>query len=89
MAKQTAKKIEKRKKDPLAPKRPLSAYMFYSQVNRERVKKENPDITFGQIGKILGREWSELSDKEKDQYIEKAKKDKERYDREMTEYKAK
>jgi hypothetical protein len=37
----------KGKKDPNAPKRALSAYMFFSQDWRERIKAENPDAGFG------------------------------------------
>lgn len=37
----------KAKKDPNAPKRPLSAYMFYSQSARATVKEENPEASFG------------------------------------------
>lgn len=37
----------KAKKDPKAPKRALSAYMFFSQDWRERIKAENPDAGFG------------------------------------------
>jgi hypothetical protein len=55
----------KAKKDPKAPKRALSAYMFFSQDWRERVKAENPDAGFGEIGKLLGARWKELSDDEK------------------------
>lgn len=55
----------KAKKDPKAPKRALSAYMFFSQDWRERVKAENPDAGFGEIGKLLGARWKELSDEEK------------------------
>ena len=36
-----------RKKDSKAPKRALSAYMFFSQDWRERIKAENPDASFG------------------------------------------
>jgi hypothetical protein len=36
------------KKDPKAPKRALSAYMFFSQDWRERIKTENPDAGFGE-----------------------------------------
>ena len=43
----TAGRKTKSKKDPAAPKRPLSAYMFFSQDWRERVKAENPDAGFG------------------------------------------
>ena len=35
-------------KDPKAPKRALSAYMFFSQDWRERIKAENPDAGFGE-----------------------------------------
>ena len=37
----TTTRRTKAKKDPAAPKRPLSAYMFFSQDWRERVKAEN------------------------------------------------
>ena len=33
--------------DPAAPKRGLSAYMFFANENREKVREENPGITFG------------------------------------------
>jgi HMG (high mobility group) box len=36
-----------RKKDPRAPKRALSAYMFFSQDWRERIRHENPEASFG------------------------------------------
>jgi len=39
-----------------------------SKENREKVKAENPDITFGQIGKKLGEMWRALSDEEKAEY---------------------
>ncbi|KIZ15658.1 hypothetical protein SNA_25260 [Streptomyces natalensis ATCC 27448] len=62
--------------------------MFYSQDNRERVKKENPDVSFGEIGKILGREWSELSEPDKAPYMKKAERDKRRYEAEKAHYDA-
>ncbi|KAI6143538.1 high mobility group box domain-containing protein [Pisolithus thermaeus] len=47
------------------PKRALSAYMFFSQDWRERIKTENPDAGFGEVGKLLGAKWKELSDDER------------------------
>lgn len=49
----TAEKAEastktKAKKDPNAPKRNMSAYMFFSADWRERVKEENPEAGFGE-----------------------------------------
>jgi hypothetical protein len=35
--------------DPNAPKRGLSAYMFFANEQRENVRDENPGITFGMI----------------------------------------
>lgn len=43
---------------------------------KNQVKKENPDIAFGEVGKILGARWKELSVSEKSKYEEMAKKDK-------------
>ena len=39
--------------------------MFFSQDWRERVRAENPDAGFGEIGKLLGAKWKELDDEEK------------------------
>ncbi|KAL2914143.1 Non-histone chromosomal protein 6 [Polyrhizophydium stewartii] len=82
-----AKKSEgKTRKDPDAPKKPLSAFMIFSKENRPRIKEENPDASFGEIGKLLGAAWRELSEKEKQVYNDKADEDKARYDQEVASY---
>ncbi|KAL9033570.1 MAG: hypothetical protein Q9214_007450 [Letrouitia sp. 1 TL-2023] len=43
----------KKKKDPNAPKRGLSAYMFFANDNREAVREENPGISFGKGSRYL------------------------------------
>jgi hypothetical protein len=40
-------KKRRAKKDPSAPKRGLSAYMFFSQAHRKTVQEENPEAGFG------------------------------------------
>jgi hypothetical protein len=75
-----------KKKDPNAPKKALSAYMFFAQANRDKVKKENPDATFGELGKHLGKLWSKASKSDKAKYEAKANKDKERYEKEKAKY---
>lgn len=42
-----AEKPAKKVKDPNAPKRPLSAYMYFSSAQRATVKEENPEASFG------------------------------------------
>ncbi|KAJ7721921.1 high mobility group box domain-containing protein [Mycena olivaceomarginata] len=65
-----------------APRRALSAYMFFSQEWRDTLKAENPDAGFGDIGKLLGAKWKELDDEERKPYVEQAAKDKMRAEEE-------
>ncbi|KAJ5095412.1 Non-histone chromosomal protein 6 [Penicillium alfredii] len=81
-------RVQRRKKDPNAPKRGLSAYMFFANDNREKVREENPGISFGQVGKMLGDKWKALSDSERRPYDDKAAADKKRYDAEKAAYQA-
>jgi hypothetical protein len=60
--------------------------MFYAQDQREQVKKDNPDISFGQIGKVLGEQWKNMTDAAKKPFELKAQKDKERYESEKARY---
>lgn len=54
--KETKSKPEKKVKDPNAPKRPLSAYMYFSSAQRATVKEENPAATFGTFS-LMTIEW--------------------------------
>jgi hypothetical protein len=82
-------KKEKKVKDPNAPKGALGAYMFFCKDQRDQVKKEHPDWGVAEIGKHLGAEWKNLTDEEKQPYVDQAKEDKERYKKAMEEYNAK
>ncbi|KAF7509974.1 Non-histone chromosomal protein 6 [Endocarpon pusillum] len=76
----------KKKKDPNAPKRGLSAYMFFANDQRDTVREENPGISFGQVGKVLGDKWKALSAKDRKPYEDKATEDKKRYETEKLAY---
>ncbi|KAI4745339.1 hypothetical protein E4T44_15108, partial [Aureobasidium sp. EXF-8845] len=85
----TAKKDGgKKKKDPNAPKRGLSAYMFFANETREKVREDNPGIKFGDVGKILGEKWKALNEKQKAPFEAKAAADKKRYEEEKAAYTA-
>jgi len=77
---------KKQKKDPNAPKRAMTSYLFFSAANREKIKAENPGVTFGQIGKLLGAQYKALSDDEKAKYVKLATADKDRYKKELEAY---
>jgi len=82
----TGKRSKKQKKDPNKPKRNMSAYFLYSVSIRPEVRKEHPDASFGQIAKIISQKFKDLSDKERQPWVQKANEDKKRYEREMREY---
>jgi high mobility group protein B2 len=77
----------KKKKDPNAPKRNMSAYFLYSNAIRPSVKEENPDASFGDVAKIISKQYKQLTEKELAVYQKKAAEDKVRYQREMRTYK--
>ena len=83
-------KNTKKQKDPKAPKKNKSSYLFYCAENRDTIKNKNPDATFGEVAKLVSAEWKkckEKNGKEYKKYLELAKKDKERYELEWIEYK--
>ncbi|BBI30289.1 high mobility group protein [Acanthamoeba castellanii medusavirus] len=78
-----AKKRTTKKAAAAGPKRPLSAYMYFSKAKRPALVKANPDWAFGAYGQELGRLWAEIGTAAKKPFEELAKKDKRRYEREM------
>jgi len=86
--KRATKEGGRKKKDPNQPKRGLSAYMFFANEQRDKVREDNPGIKFGEVGKKLGEQWKSLNDKQKEPYDAKAKADKQRYEEEKAAYTA-
>jgi uncharacterized protein YodC (DUF2158 family) len=78
VAPKTVKK-KRSKKNPLAPKKGLSAYMFFCTSKRTELKKSQPKMTVPEMGKVLGKMWQDISVKDKASFDEMAMKDKERY----------
>ena len=81
-------KKKKKKKDPNAPKRNMSAFFLYSNEVRNRVKEENPGIKFGDVAKIISKEFKQLDEAERNKWNDAALQDKERYLREKEIYEA-
>lgn len=83
----TAKRKYRRhpKPDENAPERPPSAYVLFSNKMREDLKGQN--LTFTEIAKLVGENWQNLDRAEKEPYETQAQEAKERYNREMNDYK--
>ncbi|KAH8675751.1 hypothetical protein BX600DRAFT_507961 [Xylariales sp. PMI_506] len=73
------------KPDENAPERPPSAYVLFSNKMREDLKGQN--LSFTEIAKLVGENWQSLDRAEKDPYETQAQEAKERYNREISEYK--
>lgn len=67
------------KKDPNAPKRPMSAFLFFSQDKRRLIKEENPGMRNTQISRVLGEMWKKANDEEKRIHIEREAKERAKY----------
>lgn len=87
--KRKEKKEKKAKKDPLLPKKNLNAYMFYVNQNRDKVKKEKPELTNPQVVSLLSTQWKTMSGEGKEIYVRMADEDKKRYTEAMDAYNTK
>ncbi|KAF9123709.1 Non-histone chromosomal protein 6 [Mortierella sp. 14UC] len=83
------KRKRKAKKDPNAPKNPMSAYLLFCEEWREKVKAQNPNSSFGELGRLLGEQWRAYTDDKKAPYIAKHEKAKAKYLQEKAAYEAK
>jgi len=85
--KKERKAPKKTKKDPKGPKRPSTAYIFFSKEMRNKLKTENPKVNFGELGKLIGVKWKELDEAGKQKYHQLAEADKQRFEKEKGELK--
>eukprot|EP00252_Welwitschia_mirabilis_P011692 TRINITY_DN26054_c0_g1_i1.p1 TRINITY_DN26054_c0_g1~~TRINITY_DN26054_c0_g1_i1.p1 ORF type:complete len:376 (-),score=83.15 TRINITY_DN26054_c0_g1_i1:291-1418(-) len=76
---------ERSKKDPNAPRQNRSGYTFFFAELRTKLKS-GTRYKNREISKMIGDLWNQLPEEEKLQYQERGLKDKERYVREMHEY---
>jgi len=83
------KRGKKKEKDPNAPKRSLSAFFWFCNDERAKVKATMPDSGVGDVAKELGRRWNACTEDQKSKYEALAAKDKARYEKEMAAYKKK
>ncbi|XP_059052165.1 high mobility group protein 20A [Achroia grisella] len=91
LQKPSPRKPKKRKpkvpRDVTAPRQPLTGYVRYLNERRDQLRAEQPDLGFAELTRQLASEWSKLPAEEKQQYLDAADQDKERYIREWAEYK--
>lgn len=90
--KSVAVKKEKRVKDPEAPKRSKSSYLWFCSEERDKIKKEKPTLSAKEITAELGTKWQSLKSSSPDllkKYESLASDDKSRYASEKAVYSVK
>ncbi|CAL8376252.1 high mobility group protein B3a [Gadus morhua] len=77
------------KKDPNAPKRPPSGFFIFCADHRPKIKAVHPTLGIGDVAKKLGEQWNNLTDANKQPYLQKANKLKDKYQKDVADYKSK
>ncbi|XP_029522276.1 high mobility group protein B3a [Oncorhynchus nerka] len=77
-----------RKKDPNAPKRPPSGFFIFCADHRPKIKAQHPSLGIGDVAKKLGEQWNNLTDATKQPYLIKANKLKDKYQKDVADYKS-
>ncbi|CAO3646411.1 unnamed protein product [Mucor fragilis] len=77
---------KRKRKDPNAPKQPPSNFFLFSNSIREQVDKQHPEASFSEKSKIYGARWRKLSEEQKKPFTELAKKEREKYLKEVAAY---
>merc|ERR1719233_671874 len=70
-------------------KRPMNAFMVWSQLERRKIIEQNPDAHNAEISKNLGKKWRTLGEDEKQEFIDEAERLRQLHLKEYPDYKYK
>uniref|UniRef100_A0A0N5AXH9 HMG box domain-containing protein n=1 Tax=Syphacia muris TaxID=451379 RepID=A0A0N5AXH9_9BILA len=70
-------------------KRPMNAFMVWSQLERRKICEHQPDMHNAEISKQLGKRWKQLTEEEKKPFVQEAERLRVMHMREYPDYKYK
>ena len=65
------------------PKRPMSAFFFFANENRIKIKAENAKAGIKEVAQANSKAWKELSAEDRKPYDAMVSKDRKRYEKEL------
>ncbi|CAB9515983.1 group protein B3 [Seminavis robusta] len=80
---------KRKTKDPSAPKRPMSAFLAYSNSRRAELKRSNPKATNADLSRMLSKTWKELPPTERAVYMAEERELREQYKTKMSDWRTK
>mmetsp|Transcript_8057 Transcript_8057/g.22371 ORF Transcript_8057/g.22371 Transcript_8057/m.22371 type:complete len:443 (+) Transcript_8057:103-1431(+) len=76
-------------KDPTAPKRPMSAFLAFSNKRRAALKRQHPDATNADLSKMLSKTWKEAPEELRRKYMDEEAELRQTYKVEMAKWRKK
>ena len=78
----------KKKRDPNEPQKPVSAYALFFRDSQASIKNRNPNLTFGDVSKMVASLWDSLDADSKSLYKKRTEMAKKEYLRQLAAYRA-
>lgn len=76
------------RKDPSAPKRPMSAFLMFAQNRRAELRRKNPAMKNTEVSQILGEMWRNMSDDERQPFVAQEESERAVYKTKFAEWRA-
>jgi len=78
----------KKKRDPNEPQKPVSAYALFFRDSQASIKSRNPNLSFGDVSKMVASLWDSLDTASKANYKKRTETAKKEYLRQLASYRA-
>ena len=78
----------KKKRDPNEPQKPVSAYALFFRDSQAAIKARNPNLSFGDVSKMVASMWDSLDAESKALYKKRTEMAKKEYLRQLAAYRA-